>query len=117
MSTKVYVAGPYSKGDVEGNVRRAIYAANKLWAAGFVAFVPHITHLWNLIAPHPYEDWIAWDLVWVEACDYLIRLEGESPGADREVAFARERGIPVYHGVDAFLRAVCGPAKEHPDGP
>jgi hypothetical protein len=29
-------------------------------------------------------------------CDALLRLPGESPGADREVKRARELWIPVY---------------------
>ena len=29
-------------------------------------------------------------------CDAVLRLPGESTGADQDVAIARERGIPVY---------------------
>ena len=35
------------------------------------------------------------DLRLVERCDVLVRLPGDSAGADREVAHARRRGIPV----------------------
>jgi hypothetical protein len=107
-----YVAGPYTKGDVALNVRNAVHAADQVWAVGVVPYLPHLTHFWHLLSPHDYADWLLMDEEWLARCDYLIRLEGESAGADREVAFARERAIPVYHGVDAFLRAVCGPAGE-----
>jgi hypothetical protein len=39
---KVYVSGPYSKGDPVLNVRDAVHAADRLWAAGFAPFVPHV---------------------------------------------------------------------------
>lgn len=102
---RAYLAGPYSQPDQAVNVRNAILAASRLVDAGHVPFVPHLTHLWNLVAPRPYEDWLRLDLVWVGQCEALIRLPGESPGADREVAEARRLGLPVYEGVGAFLEA------------
>jgi hypothetical protein len=32
-------------------------------------------------------------------CDAVLRLPGESVGADQDVALARRRGLPVYHDV------------------
>jgi hypothetical protein len=32
-------------------------------------------------------------------CDAVLRLPGESTGADQDVAIARERGLPVYSDV------------------
>jgi hypothetical protein len=103
VKEKVFISGPYSKGDVALNVREAVRAADRVWAAGFTPFVPHLTHLWHLISPHPYPDWLALDLEWLAACDHLVRLPGESAGADGEVARALALGIPVYEGVDEFL--------------
>jgi hypothetical protein len=100
---KVYVAGPYTKGDVALNVRAAIEAADRLLKAGYVPFLPHVTHFWHLVCPGPYEQWIAYDLEWLPSCQALVRLPGESAGADGEVARARELGIPVFEGVEAFL--------------
>jgi hypothetical protein len=86
---RVYVAGPYSKGDVVLNVRNAIAAADTLLAAGHTPFIPHLTHLWHLVSPKTYEEWLAIDLDWLKCCDALVRLPGESSGADREVVYAR----------------------------
>jgi hypothetical protein len=36
----------------------------------------------------------------LQHCDAVLRLPGESTGADQDVAIARERGIPVYHRVE-----------------
>jgi hypothetical protein len=104
VKEKVFIAGPYSKGDVALNVRKAALAADRVWAAGFIPFVPHLlTHFFHFVCPHSYEEWLALDLEWLAACDHLVRLPGESAGADGEVARALALGIPVYEGVDEFL--------------
>lgn len=36
----------------------------------------------------------------LEHCDAVLRLPGESTGADQDVAIAKERGLPVYHRLD-----------------
>jgi hypothetical protein len=42
----------------------------------------------------------------LERCDAVLRLPGESRGADLDVARARELGLPVYTDVDELpLRA------------
>jgi hypothetical protein len=33
-------------------------------------------------------------------CDAVLRLPGESTGADQDVAIARERGLPVYLRIE-----------------
>jgi hypothetical protein len=33
-------------------------------------------------------------------CDAVLRLPGESKGADQDVAIATERGLPVYYRLD-----------------
>lgn len=48
-------------------------------------------------------DWMGVDLPWVAASDAVLRLPGESVGADMEVACARERGIPVFETVEALV--------------
>jgi hypothetical protein len=94
----VYIAGPYSKGDVGGNVRTAIHAADFLMKQedlNIVPYVPHLTHLWHMVSPKEYAAWMAYDRRWIVKCDVLIRLEGESGGADDETEFARMHGILV----------------------
>ena len=36
----------------------------------------------------------------LEHCDAVLRLPGESSGADTDVAIARRRGIPVYFDIE-----------------
>lgn len=99
---RVYVAGPYSVNPTEG-VAAAIQAADELLTAGYKPFVPHLTHLWHERYPQAYEVWMQYDFAYLAVCDALVRLPGYSPGADREVALAKQRGVPVYEGVQAFL--------------
>ena len=96
---KIYIAGPYTKGDVAENVRAAIFAANYVAHLGHFPFVPHLTHFWHLVLPNPYDFWITQDLEWLKVCDAILRLEGESTGADNEVKAAQQMGLPVYHSV------------------
>jgi hypothetical protein len=100
---KIYVAGPYTKGDVVVNVRNAILAADRLLKAGHEPFVPHLNHFWHLVCPGDYEQWLRLDLKWLPTCDYILRLPGESAGADREVALATSLGMRVYYNIDELL--------------
>lgn len=103
---RVYIAGPYTKGDVVVNVRTAILAADRIFDAGHLPYVPHLTHLWHMVSPRPWQDWMRLDMGWLPTCDALVRLPGESNGAELEVNEARSLCIPVFHGLDAFLGAV-----------
>lgn len=97
---RVYVAGPYSQGDTALNVRRAVYAGHLLYNAGHTPYVPHLTHFWHMLYPRPYAEWLRLDQLWLPLCHILLRLKGDSVGADEEVALARSLHMPVvYEGV------------------
>jgi len=105
---RVYVAGPISKPQptAGANVFNATHAATKILLAGHAPFLPHLSVVWEMISgPIDYEAWLSYDFAWIDVCDALVRIPGESPGADREVEYARSKGVPVYFGVDAFLAA------------
>jgi hypothetical protein len=103
---RIYLAGPITLGSMADNARVAIHDADRLMRAGHSPFVPHLSVFWQIVSGHEYERWLTYDFEWIKVCDALVRMPGESKGADREVAFARELGIPVYFGVDEFLAAV-----------
>lgn len=105
-NVKVYIAGPYSKGDVAVNVRNAVLAADKVLASGCVPFLPHLTHFWHMICPRPYEEWLALDNQWVDACDCLLRIPGESSGADKEAERMKRLGRPVFHTLEELLEVM-----------
>lgn len=108
MSTKplIYVAGPLMSFGVQAtNVRNGVLAALALMKAGIDAFCPHMSWFADLFENEPpdYERWISLDFNVLVRCDGLLRLPGRSPGADREVAFANEHGIPVFNTVEAVI--------------
>ena len=100
---KVYIAGPYSSDHAAG-VRNAIHAGDMVRDMGHTPFIPHLTHFWDLLYPREYQDWMDYDREWLEECDVLIRLEGESPGASEEVTWAFRHKIPVVWGLGLFAK-------------
>ena len=104
---RIYVAGPYSHGDVALNIHRAVEAGDKLLRMGHAPFIPHLTGFWHMMFPQEYERWLEYDKAWLLVCDALYRLPGDSPGADREVLWAWGAGIRVFtewHELEAWLR-------------
>jgi len=102
----IYIAGPYSNGDVARNVRRAIYNANLLRQLPnpddnfvLVPYIPHLSHFWHLLHPQEYNFWMDLGMDWLERCDCVLRLQGDSPGADKEVGLAKARMIPVFYEI------------------
>lgn len=98
---RIFVAGPIGA-DLVANADRAIDAADRLLRAGHQPYVPHLCVWWHLRRFHDYEEWRALSLVWLRQCEAVVRLPGESPGADREVEEAAALGIPVYSLEEAL---------------
>jgi len=108
VKPRVYIAGPYSQGDVALNVRNAFEAADKLANLGFAPFVPHSTHFWNMLFPRPYEFWLGLDNEFLPVCHAVLRLPGESHGANGEVDLATRLGIPVFTSVEHLVKHFKG---------
>jgi hypothetical protein len=100
---RVYIASPYTNGDVAENVRAQMDAADRLMDLGFCPIVPLYSHFQHIFKPRPYEDWMKIDLAKLEMCDIVLRLPGYSPGADLETEHAAKVGIPVARGWDEFV--------------
>lgn len=96
---KVYIAGPYSGGDVMTNISSILHIADVLMRENFVPFVPHLSGFWHFHSYKEYDTWLEYDLEWLEACDVVYRCYGESPGADKEVAHAEKLGIPIVSSM------------------
>jgi hypothetical protein len=97
---KVYVASPYTIGGQAKNVRRSIEVADKLRELGFLPFCPLLSHFWDMIIPHSYDYWMAMDLEWLKECDVVLRLSGQSKGADLEEEVAKMNHIPVVYTIE-----------------
>ncbi len=97
---KVYIASPYTLGDVAVNVKLQIDTVNELMDEGFAPFAPLYSHFQHMVHPRPYQDWIDICLEWVGVCDCLLRLGGESKGAEGEIKLANELGLPIFYSTD-----------------
>jgi hypothetical protein len=81
-----------------------MHAGLEVYERGHYPFIPHLTHFVDLYSGDmsefnlEYEDYMEWDLAFLEVCDALLYLD-PSPGADRELQKAEEMGIPAYGSV------------------
>ena len=98
MKVKVYISGPYSQGNTNENTYHAIVVGEAIADMGASPFIPHLSHFRP--RTRSYEYWIQEDLEWLSCCQALYRMPGESPGADREVEYANESGIPVFYSLN-----------------
>ena len=94
----IYVAGPISK-DPFGCVRVSNHAFSMLRDNGAIPFMPQWSVISEMVRGRDYEYWLEYDFDVIRRCDALFRLYGESPGADREVHFARSLGLPIFDEV------------------
>jgi|SRR3972149_9511068 len=103
---RVYIAGPYTQGDVALNIRQVLVAAEQVYESGHIPFVPHLYHFWHLINPKPYEFWAGLDMEWLTVCDVFIRLDGDSKGADAEEDWCIANSVPVFYSVEDFFKII-----------
>jgi len=110
----ILIAGPYASGTggdpalMARNLARLEEAAWPIFAAGHVPMIGEwvaLPVLRSAGATGP-ADPLAEQVMYPTAarllahCDAVLRLPGESKGADQDVAIARQRGIPVYFSLD-----------------
>ena len=96
----IYTSAPYTQGDQLQNVRNACLAGDKLLEMGHYPVIPHLSALWHAISPKSYQEWLRIDTALIPRMDAVLRLPGESKGADNEVALALALGIKVYYSLE-----------------
>lgn len=101
---RIYIAGPYTRPDPPTNVATAIRVAERVWAHGDIPFVPHLTMFWQFYREHSYEEWLEYDLHWLSQCEALLRIPGESAGADRETIYAANLGLLIFDGLTGYFK-------------
>jgi len=106
----ILIAGPYASGTngdpelMQRNLHRLEEAAWPLFRAGHIPMIGEwvaLPVLRSAGASGP-TDPLAAEVMYPTAdrllhhCDAVLRLPGQSKGADQDVAIAQERGLPVY---------------------
>ena len=110
----ILIAGPYRSGTgddpakLAANLARLEEAAWPLFRAGHVPMIGEWVALPVLrgAGATGLGDPVAAQVMYPTAqrllahCDAVLRLPGDSTGADADVAIARERGLPVYYRIE-----------------
>lgn len=113
----VLIAGPYRSG-TDGDPRAMAANLARLEAAAWPVFAAgHLPVIGEWIAlpvlrsagagpTDPLADRVLYPAAdrLLAHCDAVLRLPGDSAGADQDVATARRRGLPVYHDVAELPR-------------
>ena len=113
-SLLVLIAGPYRSGTgddpalLDANLARLEEAAWPLFEAGHTPMIgewvalPVLRGAGGTSVADPVASRIMYPTAerLLARCDAVLRLPGDSSGADRDVAIARERGIPVYFALE-----------------
>lgn len=102
---KVYIAGPYTNGDVCENVANAMKMWHTLRDHGFSPYCPHLTHFLHLHKQRPYEEWLEYDNEWLEVCDVFLRMPGKSNGTEAEETIAYNLEIPVFNSLESLIKS------------
>src|SRR5215831_13168048 len=110
----ILIAGPYRSGTnddarlMQQNLDHLESVALPLFRKGHVPMIGEwvalpLIHLAGSVKPGDE----AWEEVQypvahrlLQKCDAILRLEGASKGADEDVRIAKERGLPVYYGIE-----------------
>lgn len=110
----ILIAGPYRSGTgddpdrMAANLGRLENAAWPIFAKGHIPMIGEWVALpiWRKAGGKRVGDAL-YDTVLhpaagrlLQHCDAVLRLPGDSAGADNDVKIARERGIPVYFSLD-----------------
>lgn len=125
---RIYIASPVSLGSLCHNINSACDTLHRLLHAGLAPLCPALSVFsggcfrdadlepdWKedgvavvakaqrLPCGTTHSSWMEVDLPWVRVSDAVLRLPGESKGADEEVAEAVRCGIPVFYSESDLL--------------
>jgi len=129
----VYIASPYTHGDVGINVHFQCRMFDELLREELVVpLVPLWTHFQHLLFPRTYQDWVEYDNAIIERCDACLRLnvryfcpsihhsgppliyeEKKSKGADAEVELFKSLSKPVFYSKIDLYEWVSEQSERH----
>ncbi len=110
----ILIAGPYRSGTNDDpdkmaeNLHNLESASYPIFQAGHIPMIGEwvAVPIWNTAGGESVGDDLYEEIFYptahrlLDRCDAVLRLEGESKGADNDVRIANERGIPVYYKSD-----------------
>jgi hypothetical protein len=111
----VYLSGPITPKNgrtAERNAADALAVHLRLVKDGIPSFCPHLCGMfpsaWTDVS---YDQWMAYDLAVLDRCTHVLMLDGwrESAGADLEVRYAVDRGMPIAFSEDELYQLLGVP--------
>jgi hypothetical protein len=111
----IYIASPYTRGDVAMNTHFQCKIFNQMLDDGKAwPVAPLWSHFQHTIFPRPYQDWIKYDQAMLHLYDACVRLtakveqagyeQSESKGADGEVDTFKKLNKPVFTSLEELYR-------------
>lgn len=102
---RIYIAGKLNDlaCDYLQNVHRMIHLADAVRRAGFAVFVPCLDLLMGVtLGDYHYADYFDNSAIWLEVAEAVLLVPGwkSSSGTKREIAQARQLGIPVFNSLE-----------------
>ena len=109
----ILIAGPYRSGTnddphlISKNLERLESHALPIYRAGHIPMIGEWVALpiMKQAGSKSLGDKVAAEFLYpvasrlLQCCDAVLRIEGESKGADQDVRIARQRGLPVFHSI------------------
>ena len=95
---RAYIAGPItSSGSLHENIHNGIKVGEMSRDLGIHPFIPHLYDFTKIVTGKDidWEKMLQMDENFIRVCDLIIALPGDSKGKEREIAFAKARGIPT----------------------
>lgn len=115
----ILIAGPYRSGTnddpqlMNDNLKRLEEVSWPLFQAGHIPMIGEWVALpvWRAAGGQTVGDSL-YDEIFhpvagrlLQICDAILRLPGDSKGADNDVRIAKERGIPVFYSLHEIISA------------
>jgi len=112
----ILIAGPYRSGTngdpalIAQNLARLEEASGPIFRLGHVPMIGEwvaLPILRTLDAAEAADGDVMYETAHrlLQHCDAVLRLPGESSGADKDVEIAQERGLPVYRSLEEIPSA------------
>lgn len=105
----VYIASAYTIGDPVANVNRQLDAADRLIDLGYCPMIPLLSHYQHIRHERDWRVWMQQSIEKLRRCDALLRLPGESKGANIEEELARQWLMPVAYSVEQLHTILKNP--------
>jgi len=103
----VFLAGPLAQAPTASQTQQALRLWGKLEQLGFAPFCPQWFHFTAQSYPPDASVWLEQGLIWLEKCDAMLLLSGETRGAEPLLAHAKAHGIPVFNENPVGLRRLA----------